>query len=57
MHQQVHLQIVKIKDIVRLRPNAAKTSWALVQMPKVPRPADCTKPLTNGAVEAIGWWL
>ncbi len=28
-------QIVKVKDIVRLRPNDNKTSWALVQLPKV----------------------
>ncbi len=28
-------QIVKVKDIVRLLPNEAKTAWSLVQVPKV----------------------
>ena len=27
-------QIVKLKDIIRLRPNDNKTSWALIQVPK-----------------------
>ena len=45
-------QIVKVKDIVRLRPNDNKTSWALVQLPKVQGQLIALNP-NNGAVEAL----
>ncbi|MCJ8161432.1 penicillin-binding protein PBP1a [Acinetobacter zhairhuonensis] len=45
-------QIVKVKDIVRLRPNADKTSWALVQIPKVQGQLIALNP-NNGAIEAV----
>ncbi|MEG2920685.1 MAG: penicillin-binding protein PBP1a, partial [Acinetobacter sp.] len=45
-------QIVKVKDIVRLRPNDNKTSWALVQVPKVQGQLIAINP-NNGAIEAI----
>jgi penicillin-binding protein 1A len=44
--------IVKLKDIVRLRPNAQKTSWALVQIPKVQGQLIAINP-NNGAIEAV----
>ena len=45
-------QIVKIKDIIRLRPNENKSSWALVQVPKVQGQLIAINP-NNGAIEAI----
>ncbi|UOG17827.1 penicillin-binding protein PBP1a [Acinetobacter sp. PK01] len=45
-------QIVKVKDIVRLRPNADKTSWSLVQIPKVQGQLIALNP-NNGAIEAV----
>ncbi|WP_092820208.1 penicillin-binding protein PBP1a [Acinetobacter kookii] len=45
-------QIVKVKDIIRLRPNDNKTSWALVQIPKVQGQLIALNP-NNGAIEAI----
>ena len=45
-------QIVKVKDIVRLRPNADKSSWALVQIPKVQGQLIALNP-NNGAIEAV----
>ena len=45
-------QIVKVKDIVRLRPNEAKTSWALVQLPKVQGQLIAMNP-NDGAIIAI----
>lgn len=45
-------QIVKLNDIVRLRPNEEKTSWSLVQVPKVQGQLIAINP-NNGAVEAI----
>lgn len=45
-------QLVKIKDIVRLRPNADKTVWSLVQVPKVQGQLIALNP-NNGAVEAV----
>ncbi|CAB1208137.1 Penicillin-binding protein 1A [Acinetobacter bouvetii] len=45
-------QIVKVKDIIRLRPNDNKTSWALVQIPKAQGQLIALNP-NNGAIEAI----
>ena len=45
-------QIVKVNDIVRLRPNEDKTYWALVQLPKVQGQLIALNP-NNGAIEAI----
>ncbi|TCB75112.1 penicillin-binding protein PBP1a [Acinetobacter sp. ANC 3781] len=45
-------QIVKVKDIIRLRPNDNKTSWALIQTPKVQGQLIAINP-NNGAIEAI----
>ena len=45
-------QIVKVKDIIRLRPNDNKTSWALVQIPKAQGQLIAINP-NNGAIEAI----
>lgn len=45
-------QIVKVKDIVRLRPNENKSSWALVQTPQVQGQLIALNP-NNGAIEAI----
>ncbi|WP_445345378.1 penicillin-binding protein PBP1a [Acinetobacter bohemicus] len=45
-------QIVKVKDIIRLRPNNNKTSWALVQVPKAQGQLIAINP-NNGAIEAI----
>lgn len=45
-------QIVKVSDIIRLRPNDNKTSWALVQIPKVQGQLIALNP-NNGAIEAI----
>ena len=45
-------QIVKLKDIIRLRPNDNKTSWALIQVPKAQGQLIAINP-NNGAIEAI----
>ena len=45
-------QVVKVKDIVRLRPNQNKSSWALVQLPKVQGQLIALNP-NDGAIEAI----
>ena len=45
-------QIVKVNDIVRLRPNENKTSWALVQAPKVQGQLIAINP-NDGAIQAI----
>jgi penicillin-binding protein 1A len=45
-------QIVKVKDIIRLRPNDNKTSWALIQVPKAQGQLIAINP-NNGAIEAI----
>lgn len=45
-------QIVKVNDIVRLRPNDNKTAWALVQIPRVQGQLIAINP-NNGAIEAI----
>ena len=45
-------QIVKVKDIIRFRPNDNKTSWALVQVPKAQGQLIAINP-NNGAIEAI----
>ncbi|MFH7766793.1 penicillin-binding protein PBP1a [Acinetobacter sp. BSP-28] len=45
-------QIVKVKDIIRLRPNDNKASWALVQIPKAQGQLIAINP-NNGAIEAI----
>jgi penicillin-binding protein 1A len=45
-------QIVKVKDIIRLRPNQDKTSWSLVQIPKAQGQLIALNP-NNGAIEAI----
>ncbi|KAA8733292.1 PBP1A family penicillin-binding protein [Acinetobacter qingfengensis] len=45
-------QIVKVNDIVRLRPNDNKTVWSLVQVPKVQGQLIALNP-NNGAIEAI----
>ncbi|MEX7475251.1 penicillin-binding protein PBP1a, partial [Acinetobacter baumannii] len=44
--------IVKVKDIVRLRPNEAKTAWSLVQVPKVQGQLIAINP-NDGSIEAI----
>ena len=43
---------MKVKDIIRLRPNESKTSWALVQLPKVQGQLIAINP-NNGAIEAV----
>lgn len=45
-------QIVKVKDIIRLRPNQDRTSWALIQIPKAQGQLIALNP-NNGAIEAI----
>ena len=45
-------QIVKVNDIIRLRPNANKSSWSLVQIPKVQGQLIAINP-NNGGIEAI----
>ena len=45
-------QIVKTKDIIRLRPDAERKNWALVQVPKVQGQLIALNP-NNGAVEAV----
>lgn len=45
-------QLVKVKDIVRLRPNEDRTAWSLVQVPKVQGELIAIHP-NNGAVLAV----
>ncbi|MFK4049618.1 penicillin-binding protein PBP1a [Acinetobacter venetianus] len=45
-------QIVKVKDIIRLRPNENKTVWSLVQVPKVQGQLIALNP-NDGSIEAI----
>ena len=45
-------QIVKVNDIVRLRPNENKTIWSLVQTPRVQGQLIAINP-NNGAIEAV----
>ncbi|MCH7335820.1 penicillin-binding protein PBP1a [Acinetobacter sp. NIPH 2699] len=45
-------QIVKVKDIIRLRPNKEKTVWSLVQVPKVQGQLIALNP-NDGGIEAI----
>lgn len=45
-------QIVKLNDIVRLRPNSDKTAWSLVQLPNVQGQLIALNP-NSGALEAI----
>lgn len=45
-------QIVKVNDIIRLRPNEAQTEWSLVQIPRVQGQLIALNP-NNGAIEAI----
>lgn len=45
-------QIVKVKDIVRLRPNSDKTAWALTQIPRVQGQLIALNP-NDGAIEAV----
>ncbi|ENV31713.1 hypothetical protein F960_04078 [Acinetobacter gerneri DSM 14967 = CIP 107464 = MTCC 9824] len=45
-------QIVSVKDIVRLRPNQEKTSWSLVQVPRVQGQLIALNP-NDGAIEAV----
>ena len=45
-------QIVKVKDIIRLRPNDNKSVWSLVQVPKVQGQLIALNP-NNGAIEAV----
>ncbi len=45
-------QIVKVKDIIRLRPNAEKKAWSLIQIPKVQGQLIAINP-NDGSIEAI----
>ena len=45
-------QIVKVNDIIRLRPSDDKTTWSLVQIPAVQGQIIALNP-NNGAIEAI----
>lgn len=45
-------QIVKVNDIIRLRPNSDKSTWSLVQVPKVQGQLIAIDP-NSGAVEAL----
>lgn len=45
-------QIVKVKDIIRLRPNENKTIWSLVQVPKVQGQLIALNP-NDGSIEAV----
>lgn len=45
-------QIVKVKDIVRLRPNEDKSAWSLVQIPKVQGQLIALNP-NDGSIEAL----
>ncbi|NHB56762.1 penicillin-binding protein PBP1a [Acinetobacter shaoyimingii] len=47
-------QIVKVKDIVRLRPNENKTSWALVQIPKVQGQLIALNPNDGSIIAVVG---
>lgn len=45
-------QIVKVKDIVRLRPNDDKSAWSLVQIPRVQGQLIALNP-NDGSIEAV----
>lgn len=45
-------QIVKVNDIIRLRPNENKTVWSLIQVPRVQGQLIALNP-NNGAIEAV----
>ena len=45
-------QIVKVNDVVRVRPNENKTAWSLVQIPRVQGQLIALNP-NNGAIEAV----
>ncbi len=45
-------QIVKVKDIIRLRPNEDKSAWSLVQVPKVQGQLIALNP-NDGSIEAV----
>jgi penicillin-binding protein 1A len=47
-------QIVKVKDIVRLRPNDNKTSWALVQIPNVQGQLIALNPNDGSIIAIVG---
>ncbi|MDQ8935197.1 penicillin-binding protein PBP1a [Acinetobacter rudis] len=47
-------QIVKVKDIIRLRPNAEQTSWALVQVPNVQGQLISINPNDGSIVAIVG---
>ena len=47
-------QIVKVKDIVRLRPNESKTSWALVQVPKAQGQLISVNPNDGSIIAVVG---
>ena len=47
-------QIVKVKDIVRLRPNESKTSWSLVQVPKVQGQLIAVNPNDGSIIAIVG---
>lgn len=47
-------QIVKVKDIIRLRPNAEHTSWALVQVPNVQGQLISINPNDGSIVAIVG---
>ncbi|NHC03747.1 penicillin-binding protein PBP1a [Acinetobacter sp. 187] len=47
-------QIVKVKDIVRLRPNDSKTSWSLVQVPKVQGQLIAVNPNDGSIIAIVG---
>ncbi|MGR0304692.1 penicillin-binding protein PBP1a [Acinetobacter beijerinckii] len=45
-------QIIKVKDIIRLRPDENKTVWSLVQVPKVQGQLIALNP-NDGSIEAV----
>ena len=47
-------QVVKVKDIVRLRPNDNKTSWSLVQVPKVQGQLIALNPNDGSIIAIVG---
>ena len=47
-------QIVKVKDIIRLRPNADKTAWSLVQVPRVQGQLIALNPNDGSIVAVVG---
>ena len=47
-------QIVKVKDIVRLRPNEEKTAWSMVQVPKVQGQLISINPNDGSIIAVVG---